>query len=94
MSVLKPDPNDPDEVVSDDNDAIRANSSDPAYEKDSFSSKETDDKQADSNESDEILDIFRKGFKKAGDEPGHEADADLDKAGDMYKTDEELDTAA
>jgi hypothetical protein len=91
MSVLKPDPNDPDEVVSDDNDAIRANSSDPAYRKDSFSSSEAAEDEQDSNESDELMETFRKGFENAGDEPKHKMDPD--ETGN-YETDNKLDTAA
>lgn len=91
MSVLKPNPNDPDEVVSDDNDAIKAGSSDPAYRKDSFSSSETEEKEQDSNESDETLDSFEQGFEKAGDEPKHVMDPDETGS---YETDNKLDTAA
>ncbi|MCA9386924.1 hypothetical protein KC669_02720 [Candidatus Dojkabacteria bacterium] len=93
-TILKPNPNDPDEVITDDNATITANSSDPAYQKDSYSSSEQDDKQPDVNPSDTLLKEFEDGVEAAGEEPTNEVDSTDPGVMNKYKTDEELDTSA
>lgn len=93
-AVLKPDPNDPDEVITDDNPTITANSSDPAYQKDSFSSSEVEEKQQDSNPSDQILDNIKQGVEAADEEPEHPVDSTDPGVMNKYQTENELDTAA
>lgn len=63
-AVLTPDPNDPEEVVSDDNQTIKANSSDPGYEKAKSDSGEIQDKQNTVNPSDENLETFQQGLRR------------------------------
>ncbi|MCA9380939.1 hypothetical protein KC678_01615 [Candidatus Dojkabacteria bacterium] len=94
-ATLKPNPNDPDEVITDDSDTIKANvTTDPAYQKDSYSSSEVDEDQADSNPSDQLLNDFEQGVEAAGEEPEHQLDPNKEEGYGKYRTPNELDTAA
>ena len=95
-AVLKPDPDDKEEVIAQD-EYLKAKSSDPPYKKARHNSSEINKKQQDANPSEDvILRPFQAGFEKAGDEPGHELDSaeEREKNHPKYKTPNELDTAA
>ncbi len=96
-AVLDPNDEYTDEEQVTQDEAIKAYSSDPGYEKEREFSSNVDEKQQDANPSDDLTGKpFEDGFEKAGDEPMHEVDSAQERENNhpKYKTDNELDTAA